>query len=70
MILDEQPYFDNMPTKIHVYDHLPVGTPVLTLEPVDTTDDDITVSIQSTSTYFEIDSTTCKYIYDRRPVSN
>ena len=59
-----------MPTKIHVYDHLPVGTPVLTLEPVDTTDDDITVSIQSTSTYFEIDSTTCKYIYDRRPVSN
>lgn len=55
---DKKPYFDNIPSQIHVFDHLAINDVVWTLDPQDTENDDISVSLSQTNTYFKLSSST------------
>ncbi|XP_052086070.1 protocadherin Fat 2-like isoform X2 [Mytilus californianus] len=57
---NKKPYFDNIPSQIHVFDHLAINDVVWTLDPKDTENDDITVSLSQTNTYFKLSTNAIK----------
>ncbi|XP_071141854.1 cadherin-87A-like [Mytilus edulis] len=57
---NKKPYFNNIPSQIHVFDHLAINDVVWTLDPQDTENDHISVSLSQTNIYFSLSSSQIK----------